>query len=190
MVGASSDLENARTGMSGPRSSGLRFAKWIIMALAAALGTFALIVVFVAMRGAAMQPLTSDNLEQALEKWKENAVENYDIEIEVSGRQASRYHVEVRGGEPRRATRNGEPLTQRRTWWTWTAPGMFETLRADVRNMEKFAAGEKGVPHLSVLVEFDSKYGFPQRYVRVESVQMGGNPEVSWQVTEFKVIEE
>jgi len=189
MNSAPNDMESARSGISGPRSSGLRYARWIIIALAAALGTFVLVIVVVGMRGGTMQPLSGDNLDKALQKWEKQAPQNYDIEIQVSGRQASRYHVEVRGGEPLRATRNGEPLTQRRTWWTWTAPGMFETLRADVRNMDKFAAGEKGVPHLSVLVEFDSKYGFPRRYVRVESVKMGGNPEVSWQVTEFNVVD-
>jgi hypothetical protein len=181
--------QSAQTGSPRPRSTGLRFAKWIIVALATALTTFVLIVVIIGVRGGTMQPLTGANLDEAVQRWEQNAAEDYDIEIQVSGRQASRYHVEVRGGEPRRATRNGEPLTQRRTWWTWTATGMFETLRADVHNMKKFDAGEKGVPHLSILVEFDKEYGFPRRYVRVESVKMGGNPEVSWQVTDFNAVQ-
>jgi len=153
---------------------------------AAAAVTFVVILIVLAMRGGQMGPLTDETLEQAKKRWDEHEVANYDIEIEVSGRQASKYHVEVRGGEPVRASRNGEPLTQSRTWWTWSVPGMFETLHSDVINMEKYEAGEK-VPHLNVLVEFDGERGFPRRYVRVESVKMGGNPEVTWQVTKFEI---
>jgi len=169
--------------------SPLGCARWIIVALAAAVVTFAVIMVIVGVRRGTMVPLTGERLEQATKLWDEHGAADYDIEIQVAGRQAARYQVQVRGGEPQQATRNGEPLSQKRTWWTWSIPGMLETLRSDVRNMERYAAGEKGVPHLSVLVEFDPELGYPRHYVRVESVKMGGNPEVTWNVTEFNIVE-
>ncbi len=146
------------------------------------------IVLFVARLGqnGSYVALGPEVFQEAQARWDSQSVPDYDIEITVTGRQASRYRVEIRSGDPVAAFRDGQPLNQRRTWSTWTVPGMFGTVEADLNQLQRVARGEPGIPGLSVLVEFDGKYGFPKRYLRVESMRRAANPEVSWEVTLFQ----
>jgi hypothetical protein len=158
----------------------------VLAALLGAGGTFVVIIIFMMLRGSGMERLTAERLEAAETRWEQNGPANYDIEVSVSGRQAAVYRVEVRRGQATSATRNGNPLTQLRTLSTWSVPGMFGTIHEERKKLEQLEAGAPGIPHLTVLVEFDSKYGFPRRYVRIESAGMGtANQEVTWEVRRF-----
>jgi hypothetical protein len=170
------------------RRRGLSWARFLLAALLGAGLTGLVIVVLIAARHGRLRPLTAETLDQARRAWDAQGPENYNIEIAVSGRQAAVYRVEVRQRQPLRATRNAAPLNQRRTWTTWSVPGMFGTLQADVDNLRRLAAGEQDLPALFVRVEFDPHFGFPKRYVRTEGVRMGTNPEVTWEVKSFEVV--
>lgn len=122
----------------------------------------------------------------ARDRWEATAPQAYDIEIRVSGSQPATYRVEVRGGEAEVALRNGKPLTQRRTFSTWSVPGMFSTISRDIEALERHAAGkaDASTPRLILRAEFDPQYSYPAKYRRIEP---GSPVEVSWEVTHFRV---
>ncbi|MDP6059797.1 MAG: hypothetical protein QGH33_12940, partial [Pirellulaceae bacterium] len=115
---------------------------------------------------------------------------DYDVTIEVAGRQSAVYHVEVRAGEVVVSTRNSMPLKQRRTQGTWSVPGMFNTMQSDVDNAEQHRLGTaaEGVPQVYLLALFDPQYGYPQRYHRTELRKWANNSVVFWEVTQFDVV--
>ena len=75
--------------------------------------------------------LTAAELEQAELRWQAARLDDYDMDVQVAGRQPGIFHVEVRGGEPATASRNGF-VPRRGTWDVWTVPGMFETLQQEL----------------------------------------------------------
>jgi hypothetical protein len=165
-----------------------RFVVWMLLGLGLGLG-----IMLVVLRQIHHDPtpsLTPELFNAAHERWKANAVANYDIEVRVTGPQAAEYRVEVREGEPQAAWRNGKPLITRRTLGTWSVPGMFATISRDVEAIERAAA--KGAPPPLILrAEFDSQNGFPARYRRIDNGSRKGGDAiaVTWDVTEFRVIE-
>lgn len=137
-----------------------------------------------------LPPLAIEDFEQARQLWQANAPLDYDVTIEVAGRQSAVYHVEVRAGEVVVSTRNSMPLKQRRTQGTWSVPGMFNTMQSDVDNAEQHRLGTaaEGVPQVYLLALFDPQYGYPQRYHRTELRKWANNSVVSWEVTQFDVV--
>ena len=105
----------------------------------------------------------------------------------VRGSQPATYAVQVRNGQAENATRNGRPLNQRRTFGTWSVPGMFSTMQRDVEAIERRARpnADPNLPQLTLRAEFDSRYSYPARYRRIE---WGSPTEVSWEVTRFELI--
>jgi hypothetical protein len=116
-----------------------------------------------------LPPQTARDFAEAQQRWREHGPRDYDIEVEVSGPQPAVYRVEVRGGEPVAAFRNGRPLTQKRTWSTWSVPGMFDTQAGDFRHVARIEAGtaDETTPRLSLYGVFHPQYGYPQRYRRI-----------------------
>jgi len=132
--------------------------------------------------------LTPELFYAAHERWKAAAPADYDIEVRVTGSQPAVYRVEVRGGQPQAAKRNGQPLLSRRTFGTWSVPGMFGTISRDIEAIEKHAAGkaDRFTPRLILRAEFDSTYSYPKRYRRIEQ---WSNVDVAWEVVEFKIVQ-
>jgi hypothetical protein len=167
-----------------------KFIAWTFVGgLVGVLGTL------IALRVANRDPtpaLTPDLFHAAHERWQTSAPPNYDIEIRVSGPQPATYRAEVRGGQAQAAWRNGQPLTTRRTFGTWSVPGMFSTMSRDVEQLEREAAGKADprLPGLILRAKFDEKYSYPARYSRIEWGSRKGTTAqgVTWEVTEFKVL--
>jgi hypothetical protein len=149
--------------------------------------------------------LSPQDFDEAQRRWRENEPLDYDIEVEVSGPQPAVYRVEVRNGEPVSAFRNGRELTQRRTWATWSVPGMFGTLASDFRHAAQREAGlaDENTPRVSLYGVFDPVYGYPRHYRRImlgqgaeesmahrigQGAAAGGDSAmvVSWKVRDFK----
>lgn len=131
-----------------------------------------------------MPPLTATELEQAELRWQAARLNDYDMEVVVSGRQPSNFQVEVRGGEPVGLTRNGV-VPRRGMWDVWTVPGMFDTLQQELDQAAN-PAGPFGSPSGTQVVEraiFDERYGFPKKYHRIV---MGTPLEISWEVVHFQ----
>jgi hypothetical protein len=153
-----------------------------------------------------LPPLSQEDFEESQRRWREQGLLDYDIEVEVSGPQPAVYRVEVREGEPAAAFRNGRKMTERRTWATWSVPGMFGTLASDFRHLARVKAGvdDENTPRVSLYGVFHPTYGFPQEYRRImlgqgreesmaHRISQGsiaggeGLMEVSWVVCEFTV---
>jgi hypothetical protein len=162
------------------------FVLWTVVSLAIGLA-----VIVVVLRAANYDPtpaLTPELYRAAHERWKAKAPPDYDIEIRVRGSQPATYRVEVREGEAMNALRNGQPLTSRRTFGTWSVPGMFATISRDIEAIERHAAGkaDRFTPRLILRAEFDQTYSYPKHYRRIEQ---WSTVEVSWEVTEFRLVE-
>ena len=79
--------------------------------------------------------LTVDDFDSAWEHWQKNSLENYDICIQVTGRQPAIYEISVRECEVILAVCNGHRLKSKRTWGTWSVPGMFQTIEYDLERL-------------------------------------------------------
>ncbi len=152
-------------------------------------GLVGLIVVTAVRNQGRLPPLTPAAFSAAQQQWARIQPPDYEITIEVGGRQSAVYHVQVRDGEVVRALRDGAPLRQQRTMGTWSVPGMFATMQVDVDNLERHQAGtaDAGTPQLKLYAAFDPQYGYPARYHRTELRKFGNNYEVFWAVTAFEV---
>jgi len=128
-------------------------------------------------------PLTSDDLAAAERLWEEHGPADYDLEVDIAGRQSGRFRVEVRAGKTIHVTRNGVP-PQRRTWDTWTVPGMFDTLHQEL-DLAAQAGGAFGQPGAEAVERavFDDQLGYPRQY---ERFVMGTVYEIRWEVTHFE----
>ena len=182
-------MEQTDTSLTTPRKTATPLLRRMLVGVAAGivLGLAAMIAVAMLSRGSVARRLTPELFQEAMAKWKQEQPQDYDIEIQVRGNQPATYYVEVRGGDARLALRNGQPLTQRRTFSTWSVPGMFATVARDVDALERRAAGQtdKSVPDLNLRATFDPRYGYPARYRRL---QYQSSVEVEWEVTRFKVV--
>jgi hypothetical protein len=133
----------------------------------------------------ALPPLTADDLAAAERLWAERGPSDYDLDVEIGGRQSGRFHIEVRSGRTTTVTRNGvQP--QRRTWDTWTVPGMFDTLdqELELAARPEGAFGQPGARAVMRAV-FDDDLGFPKRY---ERFVLGTVYEIRWEVTRFEAV--
>jgi hypothetical protein len=149
-------------------------------------------IALVALRQIHLDPtptLTPEQFYAAHDAWKANPLADYDVEVRVTGPQAAVYRVEVRHGEPQAAWRNGQELKSRRTFGTWSVPGMFSTISRDVEALERAAAG--GRPPPLILRAGFSPRGVPEHYRRIDngSRKGGDSIAVTWDVTEFRVVE-
>jgi hypothetical protein len=171
----------------GAGSNLRRFVIWMLIGIG-----LGVTVMLIALRQLNYDPtpsLTPKLFHAAHERWKANPVASYDVEIGVTGPQAATYRVEVRDGQPQAAWRNGKPLTNRRTFGTWSVPGMFATISRDIEAIERAAA--KGAPLPLILrAEFDGKYAYPARYRRIDngSRKGGDSIAVTWDVIEFRLV--
>jgi hypothetical protein len=159
--------------------------RWFL--LFAAAGSVVSLILLVRTRfGDPTPEITGEAFTAARRHWREAALKDYDVSIEViNGGRLEKYDVSVRDGHAETAERNGAPLTNRRTFETWSVPGMFGTIDSDWQNVEKHLAhkADASTLQLTVRVEFDPKYGYPKRYRRIE---WGSSREISWKVTRFE----
>ena len=138
------------------------------------------VVIILAYRGPPRLPmLTSEVFDAAVQEWRDNKPESYEITVKVTGRQPGTYHVQVQYGVAESASLDGRPLRNRRTLGTWAVNGMFETMRLDLRNN-----AEHG--YLLLRADFDPQLGFPTRYERIE-IRTGAHDALQWEVISFKV---
>jgi len=158
--------------------------------LGVAAGIVGLLTMVVLRQQQTLPKLTPDRFYEAKARWEENAPPRYNIQVAVTGRQAAVYYAEVRDGEAFAATRDGEVLSRLRTIDTWTVPGMFTTIHADVVNLEKRLAGtaDHNTPQVLLRGYFDEQTGVPRRYHRTELRKWGPNAEVMWEVTRFEIV--
>lgn len=149
--------------------------RWIKTGLVVAIAIVVVAAIVTILSRRSLPMLTAQALATAEARWRQAGIAEYQVEIAVAGNQPAVYLVEVAEREPVAASRNGIPLTQRRTWETWTVPGMFDTLASDV-------AASEARENLVVRCQFNPVHGLPERYQRIE---LGTGQQVTWEVKRF-----
>lgn len=157
--------------------------------------------------------LTRRAFDEATQRWQAVGPADYELEVQVAGRQAATYRTTVRDGQVAQALRNGLPLTPGRSSGAWSVPGMFTTVRLDLEQIERTAAadpspdptartsinssahpsgktGDKSQAPWQVELrgQFHPQWGYPERVQRLERGAGSTNPEVSWVVVRFEIL--
>ncbi|HEV3340992.1 MAG TPA: DUF6174 domain-containing protein [Pirellulales bacterium] len=180
-------MTNDATGDEGqkpPPSRGRRLRASDV-AVGAAVGALLMFVALVVVsRRQAIPPLTVESLETARRRWEESGAADYRMDIVVSGRQASRYHVEVAGGKPASVLQNDRPIA-RRNWPYWTVPGLFDVIEHDVDCADDPTRGFGARPGSKAVLraDFDPRRGYPRKFERL----ILGEPQLdmTWEVATF-----
>jgi hypothetical protein len=170
---------------SGPaRSEGMLRRVVLGALIGMAIGVACTIVVLRSLNRDPTPELTPAIFHDQHARAKAAAPADYDVEVRVTGSQPATYRVQVRGGQAQAAWRNGQPLTSRRTFGTWSIPGMLSTISRDIDVIERRAAGKADplLPRLTLRAQFDPTYHYPAKYRRIE---WGSPVEVAWEVTAF-----
>jgi hypothetical protein len=178
----------ARRSNPAPSRTLQRFVAWT--AIGMALGLFAMLMVLRAMTRDPTPALTPELFHAAHEQWKKNPLQNYDVEVRVTGPQAADYRVEVRDGEARAAWRNGKPLTSRRTYGTWSIPGMFSTISRDIEALQRAEREHRQMP-LILRAAFSADHAVPEHYRRIDNGSRKGSDSitVTWDVIDFHIVQ-
>jgi hypothetical protein len=162
-----------------------RASAWLWWGGAIALGVaIAIAMVLIRQRIAdPTPPLTSERFDAAWERWRSKGPGDYEIQVRVTGSQPATYRVLVGDGEAQEAFRNGQPLQQHRTFETWSVPGMFSTIEADLTRQQGKASAGVSPARMTLRAEFDPEFGYPRKYRRIE---WGQGIEVHWEVEKFE----
>lgn len=154
--------------------------------LGAILALASVVVVGMFFSGERLPTIDQARFDAARKLWDTCGPASYDIEIEVSEIEPAVYRVSVRDGEVQSATRNGTPLTQRRTLGSWSVPGMLSVIAIDLKHAtDPIEVGPNNVNYVTPQGKFDEEFGYPVRYRRI---QWGSDNEASWVVTKFEVV--
>ena len=165
--------------MPPPRKSTQIIVGCLVILASAAMVIIAALVVR-SWRG--QSQITRADWTAAQRQWQQNGPQDYDITVEVGGRRAAEYRVEVRRGEAVSAYLDGVALTQPRLFGVWSVPGMFTTLEKEFRLQETAGSNTPGAPRsMRMYCQWDPQYGYPQEYRRLA----GGGNDISWTVTQF-----
>jgi hypothetical protein len=151
------------------------------------LGTLVSLVVLVWLLREDLPLLTEDALAAAEARWADQGPADYDVDLRIEGTRGGTVHVEVRDREVVAMTRDGVTPEQRRTWYFWSVPGQFDTLREDLESAADPQQGF-GAPSGTRAVlraAFDPRFGYPRIYDRMLS---GTALSVRWEVTRFEPI--
>ena len=127
--------------------------------------------------------MRAGDFEGAMERWEANGPADYEMTVEVSGRQSGTIQVVVKRGEPVSVRREGKPVAEH-TWQYWTVEGLFEIIRTDLEGLDQRerAFGTEDISQLVQQAEFHAELGYPRRYRR--AVLTTGDA-IEWEVTEF-----
>lgn len=128
-------------------------------------------------RGQRLPSLDRSRFELAKSQWLDTRLNDYEVEVTVTGRQPGLYTVKVENGIATESTMDGRALTRPRTFGTWSVDGMFETLQRDLDTNEEDN-------NLMLGAVFDDTFGYPLRYERVE-LRTGVHDSLQWEVTRF-----
>ncbi len=138
-------------------------------------------LVHVLTRPSTGEPLTQDRLAEARACWAERGPRSYALDVDVRG---ARHHIEVRDGAVVTMTTDGNAVSEGAREY-WSIDGMFRFLSEELSNLQRpeAAYGVSDPDDVVLRAEFDSKYGYPARFLRHV---LGQDRSVEWQVLSFE----
>lgn len=132
-----------------------------------------------------LQKLSDESIQSAWDRWRAAKIEDYRLRLKQEGRWSHELEVEVAGGRMVGAKRDGAELPPHRLPRAWTIDGMFDTLMTDAQLNEAAERGDADGRFIRMLGNLAEDTGIPQRYLRIEMAQRGGNSTAGWEVLEF-----
>ena len=145
------------------------------------------------------EPVTRERLTAARERWKSANISSYDLDLETTGAQTGLYHIEVRGGQLAKITRNGQSMNPADGDY-WTVDGWLQAIEEDLDNAEKPQADD-AASHCQywLRVRYHTTLGYPLRYIREQKqpsrrtatgLEVSGNSQgVQMRVSRLEVIQ-
>ena len=167
---------------ASPNGSRSSWRRWLW--LAGAVAVLASLVVWI--RGEPLQRIDRDAIDAEMQKWAEQGPSNYQLVVQLVGRMSGEFTLTIRERTVVSGLRDGEAISENRLPRAWTVDGMFETVLADLAMTERAERGDTGARYVKMLGVVDPQYGFLQRYLRVEMMEKGANPEAGWRVISFQ----
>lgn len=138
--------------------------KSIKINLALALSTFiitAVVMLFIAREST--EPLTTEALRSAMQRWQAGDVSDYRIRYEMHG---SLYDVNVQDGIVMTATADGKPIRSAEPG-AYSVDGLFQTLELELENRsDPRGAFARQATTIAMRVRFNEKLGYIERYLR------------------------
>jgi hypothetical protein len=132
-----------------------------VLGIAAVVGLLALVLL-----PGRTEPVKRERLAAARQQWEAANVASYTMDLDVSGAQTGRYHVEVVDGKLSRITRNGQPADPAAGDY-WTVEGLFRTIEEELDAAEQPGGGAfpEG-SQVQLRMRCHSKLGYPVRFTR------------------------
>lgn len=169
-----------------PAARQVNSRRWLAVVLGSVAAIVSVVVGMMFFTGDRLPTIDQARLDAAKKLWNDRGPPSYDLEVSVQGIDLDTYQVAVRNGEVISAKINGTPLKQRRTLGSWSVPGMFRTISIDLERATNPIQVNVGHTHkVTPQGVFDSQYGYPVRYRRIE---WGGDFEVSWVISKFEIV--
>ena len=140
------------------------------------IGFFAALILAVPYFPGRTDPVTRERLDEARKLWLKAKVKNYDLDLETRGAQSGRYHVEVRDGQLATITRNGTTADPAAGEY-WTVDGLFRVIEEELDAAEQPDGAAFGArSQVWLRARYDSRLGFPIRFVREVKPASGPSP--------------
>jgi hypothetical protein len=177
------DKEKSNENRRNPRAIRALIAGGLLGAIVTA--GFMLVIGMLLMRET-VPLLTKDAYDGAVARWHAKGPANYNCDIELFGNRPGQVHVEVRGKQVVRMTRDGVEPSQRRTWEYWTVDGQLDTIEQELEMLnEPQPFGAPSGTHVFLYAQFDPELGYPIVYRRTV---LGASLDMAWKVSKFEAI--
>jgi hypothetical protein len=131
------------------------------------------------------QPLTTDLLDTARNRWKKGGVTQYSLTLKVTGSNEGLHEIEVKDSQVVRMSIDGTPVPQH-VWAFWNVEGMFQFMADELsrREQPKATYGVENAKQVLLRAKFNAQYGYPERFMRHVHNQ---NISVEWEVLSFAI---
>ena len=130
-------------------------------------------------------PMTTDLLEEAIQRWENSGVSQYSLAVRVTGANEGLHEITVSDGKVVGMTIDGAPVPEH-VWAYWNVEGMFQFMAEELlrREQPKAAYGVDNTKQVLLRARFNARYGYPERFMRhVHSQNIG----VEWEVLSFDI---
>lgn len=132
-------------------------------------------------------PLTTDLLEEAIQRWENSGVSQYLLALQVTGANEGLHKITVSNRKVVGMTIDGAPVPEH-VWVYWNVEGMFQFMADELlrREKPKAAYGVENEKQVLLRVKFNARHGYPERFMRhVHNQNIG----VAWEVLSFDIPE-
>ena len=128
------------------------------------IGAVAATIIVVPLLSGRTEPVTKERLAEAARLWHAAKIANYAMDLETSGAQTGKYHIEVRDGQLARITRNGQAADPASGEF-WTVDGLLRMIEQELDAAEH--PGKGMFPEQTQVwlrLRYDARSGYPVRY--------------------------